>query len=182
MNSIDFRIKGNNYELKINKKLSLWVSGGDRSDLFQRNIGSGATFTSALKRGVTVGNPGDAQGAHPLAYEFLQCFLPEYKHWDDLEIQSAMWKEKGEFIKVIRKTKEQADATGRYYFLIVRQNYWPILLFTPSVAMNDFAKRFRIYHRLWRGQVFGCLFDEFVVRVNADEFQRCVKIKLERRT
>src|ERR1700751_934651 len=117
MNSIGSRDKGNDYERVINKKLSLWLSHGERSDLLQRNVGSGGAFTNALKRGLMPGNPGDAQGGHPLAYEFLQFFLPEYNHWDDLELQSAMWKEKGLFIPVLKKVKEQAKLTNRCWLI-----------------------------------------------------------------
>ena len=161
--------KGGDFERKVNKQLSLWISRGERADIFRRNTGSGGAFTNALKRGVTSGIPGDTLGSfelafdYPLATKFLKLFMPEHKHWRDLKLEQALWKSGGEFDKILRKAEQQATDARREPWIIARQNYKPTLLFVPySVGIYGFGRLLPglVYHGLWNNRIFACLFDE----------------------
>jgi hypothetical protein len=160
MNSVGSRNKGNQFERDMCRKMSLWISRGERTDLFMRNVASGGAFTMSLKRGSALGVGGDMMAVHPLAHAFLDVFLTEYKHWRALNFEAALWNNRGEFARVITKAEKQAQEAGRHCFIVAKQNFRaPILLMPNDIGVRCAAPGL-VYHSLWNARVFACLLDD----------------------
>jgi hypothetical protein len=164
------KTKGNRYELDTCKALSRWLSKGERTDLFARNVTSGGAFTTSAKKGSAQGHPGDVMGSEPSAHLFVQHLLVECKFWRDLQIESALWG-RGELYKVVGKTEKQARDHDRRYMLITKQNHRPTVLFAQASVgrIITAVKPGILHHWLWRARTFVCLFDDFV-QIDADAF------------
>ena len=163
-------LKGGEHERAIGRKLSLWLSNGEHNDLFTRNVLSGGAYTASYQRhGKGKGIPGDLAAAHPLAYSFLQMFLVECKHWRDIQADAILWGGKGELLRVISKTEQQAAESRRFAMLIARQNFRPDLLFLPHFVGQRCCNDSLIHHSLWSGRVYACTLDSFL-KHDATEF------------
>lgn len=163
--------KGGNHEREINRKFSLWLSRGERTDLFTRNVLSGGAFTSSARRGKPSGMPGDAAAAHPLAYEFLELFVLEYKHWKNIQADAILWMGQGELLRVIDRTEEQARDLGRSFMIVARQDRRPDILFLPlPVAAFCCDRKSMVHHVLWSGRILACRLDE-LTKTDPDEFR-----------
>jgi hypothetical protein len=168
--------KGAGFERGLCKSLSLWLSHGEKKDLFSRNAGSGGAYTSNMARGNVLGTGGDVMAAHPVAYEFLQYFFVEAKFWQDLQLESALWG-KGELNTVIKKVEKQAEKAERIPMLITKQNFRPTLMFVPGHIGSIFTSlSFRqiMYHALWRGRWTVFIYDD-VLKIDADKFIARIK-------
>lgn len=153
--------KGGSHERAIGKKLSLWISHGEKSDLFTRNVLSGGSFTHAAKKGIVRGTPGDLAAAHPAAYAFLQLFEVECKHWRDVHADAILWMNKGELLRVLAKLETRAHASHRSFFLIARQNFRPDIVLMPyDVGMR--LSPAITFHGLWSNRIFGCCLDDMI--------------------
>lgn len=72
--------KGNEFERKICKTLSLWFSDGEDDDIFWRTSGSGARASTRAKKGKkTKYDYGDVTFTNPKGQEFIDFFLIEVK-------------------------------------------------------------------------------------------------------
>lgn len=160
--------KGANHEREIGRKLSLWLSKGERVDLFTRNVLSGGSYT---RQGT--GIPGDLAASHPLAYAFLLLFEVEAKHWHEIEADKILWTGKGELLKVIDKLEDQATSANRFYMLIARQNYRPDLLMLPYLVGSKCSDPLLIHHALWSNRIYACRLDDFT-KQDPDEFTKKV--------
>jgi hypothetical protein len=165
--------KGGNHEREIGRKLSLWLSHGEKTDLFSRNVLSGGSFTHSMNRhGVGKGTAGDLLAAHPLAYEFLQLFEVECKHWEDIQADAILWKMKGQLLNVIDVLEKRALKERRFFMLIARQDYRPdLLMISAYKPFQEFylSKLNQNYHLLWSNRILACKLEDFFT-CNPDEF------------
>lgn len=171
------REKGNEFERLMCKRMSLWLSAGQRRDLFMRNVASGGAFTLSARRGSPSGVGGDMMAVHPLAHDFLEVFLTEYKHWRDLNFEAALWMNRGEFAQVLTKAERQAIAAQRHYFIVAKQNHRaPILLMPHDVGLScaTVLRSHAVRHSLWGGRMFACLLDD-VLGADPVEFIRLAR-------
>lgn len=175
--------KGANFERKICKDLSLWLSGGQFEKLFNRNVLSGGSFTVAVSKGASeTGQPGDLAAAHPLAYEFLQHFLIECKHKRDLNLSGFVrdYTGKSFLAKTIDLAKKQAGDT-RQPLIIAAENYQPTLLLMPrevgyiavQVARPSRSLRYHIFHN---DSIMLVRLDNFLDRVHPERFLQWYKL------
>jgi hypothetical protein len=138
--------KGGTFERKIGGMLSRWLTHGERTDLFSRNVLSGGQFTvSQGKRGT----PGDLIAAHPLAFRFLSLFTLELKHRANIGLAQYIMDtaHKSFLSQVIRHTETQARAHGKHYMVIAAQNHvTPIVL--TSAAVGSCLEPFMRSHAL----------------------------------
>lgn len=132
---INSKQKGSAFEREIGRGLSLWLTHGERGDLFSRNVGSGSRFTIAEKAGRELAQAGDLMAAHHLAFDFMDRFIVEAKHYKSLEIP-AYFSFRGKFLnEIIRKTAGQAKSSGKHYLIIAKQNNLPaFVITTPTVG------------------------------------------------
>lgn len=164
--------KGNAAELDRGKELSLWLSHGERSDLFVRNVTSGAAFTVAAKKGKFSGIPGDLMASDDdvRSNRFLRNFSVEVKHWKNLYLELALWNPKEELYKQLFKFIDQCKAFDRYYLFIAKQNYKKTLLFYPNELNRKLVIPEMNRHMLWINiqPTIVCRFDDFVNAVQSE--------------
>jgi len=158
--------KGGEYERQIAGKISLWLSNGERNDLLCRTVSSGAQWTTGKR-----GHPADLRAQDtPLAFEFCSKYAIECKHWRDIGILLLM-RRKGELFTALQKVRDEAFQTSKPgWWLVVRQNHQPDMLFTGSreLVEEDLKPQalFPEYHTLFSGIVHIYYLDEFLDRVN----------------
>jgi hypothetical protein len=161
--------KGSAFERRICVTLSQWLTQGERTDLFSRNVLSGGLFTiSASKAGI----PGDLAAVHPIAYAFLEIFFVECKHSADIGLNEFMFKgrAKGLIGRTLVKVEEQAKQSGRRFLLIAKQNRWPELVITDEnsgIALYSGTRtRFHICHANYIGSVYVSRLDDLIEHVS----------------
>lgn len=72
--------KGGQFERDISKQLSLWLTKGERDDIFWRSSQSGGRATERSKKGKkTAGSYGDITALDPIGHRFLEIFCIELK-------------------------------------------------------------------------------------------------------
>jgi len=88
--------KGNSFENKVARELSLWLSSGEYKDCLERTIGSGSKSTVAGKKGFRLGNiAGDLMAIDELGFKMTQLFIielktgsPDYINWLYLKLNT----------------------------------------------------------------------------------------------
>ena len=86
------KAKGSEFERQVCKTLSLWISDGERDDIFWRSAMSGGRATLAIKKGsISTAHAGDITPTHSLGFEFLEQFMVECKFYKDLNVESLIF-------------------------------------------------------------------------------------------
>lgn len=121
--------KGGSFEREISKQLSLWVTNGERDDVFWRTHDSGARHTVRFHKGKeTAGQDGDIQSTHPLGEQFREIFSIECKCYKDLNIWSIITGAKDFSIyQYWKDTIEVSERVNKEPLLIAKQNHKPVL-------------------------------------------------------
>jgi hypothetical protein len=128
--------KGSEYERQICKALSLWVSGGQREDLFWRSAMSGGRATVGKRKGLDLAHhAGDISATHPLGHILTDHFYVECKRYADLNFGSFLTKQKGPLAGFWEEAVKQARAHDRVPMLIVREDRGDTLILVPCEAM-----------------------------------------------
>lgn len=120
------KAKGGEFERAICKQLSLWVTKGEKIDVFWRSAMSGgrATIAKGLVR-----QAGDITAVAEEGHWLVHNFYLECKHLKNITLDSLL-KGKGELINIWNKTVLEAVKYNRIPVLIFRQNNWPICFCT----------------------------------------------------
>lgn len=143
------KIKGGEYERKISKKLSMWLSSGERDDLFWRTSGSGSRHTIRYKKNLTTeGQAGDVTyTCSGISEEFIKVFCMEIKFYKDINLWSVITKSKSGLLDFWDQTYEKAKQVGKTPILIVKENYKPAL-FISNESFNMLMKNFELKSEL----------------------------------
>lgn len=167
--------KGSSFERNVGKQLSLWLTGGERNNLFNRNVLSGGQWTSAVARGKTgkeLNLPGDLAAAHPQAFEFLKWFCIEVKHNNMLMLGTYLLDDKNKsFIgQVITKVAEQSERAGLHWIFIGKQDRRATFAIMDNVVGDKVLslEPKLSYHWLFNGTVFLVRFADLLAQVDAD--------------
>lgn len=159
--------KGGAYEREVAAKISFWLSNGERKDLLCRTVGSGAQWTAAKQ-----GHAADLRAQDgPLAFEFCSKYAIECKHWKNINMLLLM-RRRGDLFEALQKVKREViDTKKRSFWLVVRQNHQPDMLFTEArdLMVEDLKppnEIFPEYHTLYSGLVHIYYLDEFLEKVN----------------
>ena len=127
--------KGSHFERVICKQLSLWVSGGEREDLFWRSAMSGGRATVGKRKGKDhAAHAGDISATHSQGHVLTDHWYIECKAYRNLAIESAMIKGIGTLAKFWRETCYQATQHKKMPMLIAKQNNTPILMIVPKAT------------------------------------------------
>ena len=119
---VNGKAKGSQYERDICKLLSLWVSAGEKTDLYWRSAMSGGRATVAASKGVLVRQAGDITAVSPEGHSLTdRCYL-ELKHYKSLDLEGFFLRGKGTLAGFWRETVKQAKRYERQPLLIARQN------------------------------------------------------------
>jgi hypothetical protein len=126
------KAKGSAFERFICKRLSLWVSHGERDDLFWRSAMSGGRATLQLRQDiVNKAQSGDMTAIAPEGYELCEKCLFECKNYRDLQIAQGLIKDIGYFATFWDSTNRAALRFDKVPILIMKQNHFPVLLVCP---------------------------------------------------
>ncbi len=118
--------KGGGYERLMSKRLSLWISNGERDDLLWRSAMSGGRATlKAKKGGGSKSQSGDLSAIDPLGCKFLDLFVVSLRHRKDFKFHRLVTQNKGLFVESWQDVCNEAHREGKHPMLIVRQNRCP---------------------------------------------------------
>ncbi|KKN90065.1 hypothetical protein LCGC14_0231780 [marine sediment metagenome] len=121
--------KGGEFERKTCKELSLWISDGERDDLFWRSAMSGGRATLSLKKDkLASSQAGDVSAIDVLGHLFIGTFVVECKFYKDLELHKLFFGGKTGIVSFWWKAKKEAKAHGKVPFMVAKQNFMPTIL------------------------------------------------------
>jgi hypothetical protein len=139
---INSKQKGAAYERQICVKLSRWVSGGKKDDLFWRSAMSGGRATVSAKRGNYLNNQaGDICAVGPEGHALTSEFYIECKFYKDLDLESFFIHSKGKLASFWYETLKQATLHGKHPMLIAKQNRSPDLLLASIDPVSKLSLR-----------------------------------------
>lgn len=131
--------KGAQFERDMCRKLSLWLSGGRRSDLFWRSAMSGGRATLAAKKGDdTVQSSGDLTAIDSTSYIFASKFSIECKFYKDFDFGALIYGRKSGLPVFWKQCRTDAKAVNKLPFLIAKKNNYPIVLFLDNGGKDYF--------------------------------------------
>ena len=121
--------KGNQFEIQICKKLSLYLTSKERDDLFWRSSNSGGRQTTRMKKGIETHNQsGDITATHPDGEMFMSVFTVECKNYTNINLFSLITGTEGNTIVGWWKVHlDKSREVNRHPLLIIKQNNKPIL-------------------------------------------------------
>jgi hypothetical protein len=130
------KAKGSEFEREICKKLSKWVSAGEREDLFWRSAMSGGRATVGRKKGLDhAKHAGDISATHPMGHNLTDKFYIECKYYADLKFDSWLLNGEGPLAGFWRTAQEQAADHKLLPMLIVKQNRSDVFMIVPAPAI-----------------------------------------------
>jgi hypothetical protein len=168
--------KGAVFERKVCILLSLWVTDGERAEIFVRNVQSGGKFTQAVKiNNYERGMPGDVMAGHPMAFAFLQKFAVECKHLRTLNIDEFVFGKNSTMLgKIIQHSEKQSKLAGLHYMVVAKQNHREIITLMPTPIFEIMQGCVKLgtlmHHDFHRRKVTLCYFEDMVKYVDAAEF------------
>lgn len=126
--------KGTQFERDMSRRLSLWLSGGDRSDLLWRSSMSGGRATISMIKGEKLSaQSGDLSSIHKLSHDFIEVFYVELKFYKKLDIESLVKGTGGRLDKFWTTTRGESEKYDKLPFLIAKQNFSaPFLCLDPK--------------------------------------------------
>lgn len=154
------KAKGSAFEREVCKGLSLWVTGGQKSDVFWRSAMSGGRATALNKSGVLVRQAGDICAVAEEGYDLVDSYYFELKRYKDLNLPQFLIRGTGILSTFWRATIIDAESYGRRPVLIAKQDRMPaIVLFDgkPDLTLGDLQTKVTLSH-------FGL--DTFMVRLD----------------
>lgn len=130
--------KGSAFEREICKALALWISDGERKDVFWRSATSGGRATIALTQGDTLSaQAGDISAVHELGHKLLNRFYIECKFYKDLEVGNLIFgTHTGTLYQFIDHVTADAKRYSKHPMLIVKQNQRPTLMIIDAAGYD----------------------------------------------
>jgi len=125
--------KGAGFERLVCKRLSLWISGGKKPDVFWRSAMSGGRATVMAKKGTLAkASAGDITATGPEGHQLTDAFFLECKSYRNLALQPfLLGLGKGTLAKFWSIAEEEARKYDKMPLLIAKQNNLP-----PFVLMS----------------------------------------------
>jgi hypothetical protein len=127
--------KGSQFERAVCKRLSLWLSKGERDDLFWRSAMSGGRATLRLRQDlariqINKAQSGDLTAISREAYDFAEALFIECKHYRDLGFARGFICQTGIVWNFWQRACKEAERHGKTPVLIARQNLYPVVVIT----------------------------------------------------
>jgi hypothetical protein len=125
MNSGGGKAKGGEFERKVCKDLSLWITNGDRDDIFWRSAMSGGRASVKFKKGEkSHSQTGDITAIDPIGNSLTDKFIIECKTYKDLKLIGMIYNttEKTGIVKFWNKLLIEAKNHGKQPMLIAKEN------------------------------------------------------------
>lgn len=154
--------KGGAFEREVSRKLSLWLSNGQRSDLLWRSSMSGGRATLEFKAGrINLTQSGDLTAIAQEAFDFCEKNFVECKNYQDLRIGRSMVCGTGELIAFWKTAVRESVKYDKRPILIAHQNRYPTIAITDMIEPLLWSNPIITLHQ-WNAFVYD--FDE-VTRV-----------------
>lgn len=184
------KLKGSEFERDTGRRLSMWLTEGQRSNIFARNVLSGGSFTVTHGKGRETPNiPGDLMAASPLAFEFLSMFSIECKNNEEIDLAAFLQDKNGKsfLMKTILHTEAQAKAHGITWMVIGKRNRQETLVImdyniagVAALSAASFPAAFR-WHVLHNSKYFMTTLDHLLRLAPARRFITRVQTQLKLR-
>ena len=137
------KAKGSSFERAVCKALSLWISSGEREDLFWRSAMSGGRSTVAAKGGTKLNAQcGDITSVDPLGNVLTDDCYFECKHLKRCSLDDLVKDNFGrDALPVIwgKACREADKYNNRHPVLIFRQNRWPTMVCMGRPGVDFFG-------------------------------------------
>lgn len=125
--------KGSNFERLVCRELSLWVTRGQRDDVFWRSATSGGRATIGLSQGIIrASQAGDLSPIAAAGEALLNHVVVECKHYKELDLFSGIVNDTGKLYKFWNDLITHSFRFGRQPMLIARQNNMPTVVLLKS--------------------------------------------------
>lgn len=163
--------KGNSFENKIAKELSLWITDGKKKDVLMRAPTSGARSTVMLKVNQLYSDQaGDIVAVAEEGVPLTKSFIIECKHRKDLVFTSLLFgREKSEgLLKFWLKLVDECCVHSKHPLLIARQNNSPIIMGCTGYLLDKFELRSYVIAHYPRYELYMLLYDDFIEHALAD--------------
>ncbi len=115
------KMKGNSFEIQICRKLTKWVTGKERPEIFWRSASSGAKATMSKKSGHATKMHGDIMAIDSKGTFLTDNILIECKHYKDFRFEPLIEKT-GLIYKWWSKCCAEAEQASKHSMLIFRRN------------------------------------------------------------
>lgn len=147
--------KGSAYEREICVALSLWVSAGEREDLFWRSAMSGGRATVAKRKGTDLAaHAGDISATHEDGHALTNTWYIECKRYADLNYAAFMLKGEGPLAKFWKETCDQAEAHDKLPMLIAREDRgFTTVIIAHAVKALQMHMRTDVFLLHWETQI-----------------------------
>lgn len=120
------KAKGNSYERKVCRLLSLWITDGEDSEVLWRSASSGAMATQRQKAKKASTQHGDIASVDIRGHKFIRDHYVECKHLRSLHTEKIVFgkaiKSDSSLYNIWLDTVEKATIVGKRPVLIARQN------------------------------------------------------------
>lgn len=164
--------KGNDFEIQICRKLTKWVTGKERPEIFWRSASSGAKATMSKKSGHATKMHGDVMAIDQMGTFLTDNILIECKHYKDVRVE-ALLERKGLVFGWLHKCMTEAEESGKYPWLVFKGNYGPLLIILERYMfghLEDIIGTPRWYPLQYQNVVI-CRFDWFLEWVRVEAFE-----------
>ena len=121
--------KGSRFEIQICRKLSKWITGTEKPEIFWRSAASGAKATTDRKKNQKTKMHGDIMSIDPEGEWFTKFFFVECKYYKDLRFEDMINKT-GALWGFWKKCSKEADEAGLVPLLIFKRNNAKIFMMT----------------------------------------------------
>jgi len=128
--------KGSAFEREVCKRLSLWITGGEKEDCLWRSAMSGGRATLAKRKGVNLSRQaGDISAVAPEGHRLTDRFYVECKHLKTLDL-AGLFRDTGMLARVWGVARSEANDYKKLPMLIARQNRLPTLVVLNAAGTN----------------------------------------------
>lgn len=141
--------KGSSFEREICKTLSLWWTGGERSDVFWRSSQSGGRATQRAKTGKrTFGSYGDISAVDPIGQPLLKLFTIELKRGRSHGCPNDLFdcrrtKKMKPFEQALEQAISSAELAGSYHWMLLsRRDGRETVAYFPPGGFGGVATQF----------------------------------------
>jgi hypothetical protein len=135
--------KGSAFERDICKRLSLWISNGNRKDIFWRSAMSGGRATIQLVKGEkNKSQTGDISSIDFLGQKLTDNFIIECKFYRNIHLESLVYgaPKTASILEFWKRLKRDCERFNKKPILIFKENGKEILIGTSWRTMAELAE------------------------------------------
>ncbi len=168
--------KGNKFERGTCRKLTKWITGQEKPELFWRSATSGAKATQDAKKGHKSKMGGDIISIDAQGIWFTDCFSLECKDRDSYGNLDLLFQGKGDFLKWWEQAKADAGRVNKVPMMVCKRYRGEDLLVLPMWMETRNINGVPITHvmTMWGADQYGIviyLFEEWLAETKVDQIR-----------